>query len=324
MIGKIGLEEHFSHPDTLGDSQEYFSNDKWTEMKARLLDVGEIRLRLMDQTGIEMMIVSLNAPAIQAISNGSEAVEIARRANDLLAEHVSKRSDRFRAFAALPLQDPDAAALEARRCIEELGFVGALVKGFSQIGDDETVVYLDDARYQGFWADYASLSRPFYLHPRDPISSRAKIYDGHPWLLGSAWAFGVETATHALRLMGSGLFDRHPQLQIILGHHGEGLPFLIWRVDHRVATAPRGIEIKKSFQDYFRQNFHITTSGSFRTQALINAMLEVGSDRLLFSTDYPFEELSDAATWFDAASISETDREKIGRLNALKLFRLDG
>ena len=122
--------------------------------------------------------------------------------------------------------------------------------------------------------------------------------------------------------MGSGLLDRHPDLQIILGHHGEGLPFLIWRVDHRVATAPRGIEIKKTFQEYFRQNFYITTSGSFRTQALLNAILEIGSDRVLFSTDYPFEELSDAATWFDGASIAENDREKIGRLNAARLFRL--
>ena len=165
------------------------------------------------------------------------------------------------------MQEPEAAILEAQRCVADLGFVGALVNGFSQVGDEETVVYLDDARYDAFWAEFAKLERPFYLHPRDPLASRSRIYEGHPWLLGSAWAFGVETATHALRLMGSGLFDRHPELQVILGHHGEGLPFLIWRVDHRVATAPRGLAIKKSFQDYFRQNFYITTSGSFRTQA---------------------------------------------------------
>jgi gamma-resorcylate decarboxylase len=322
MKGKIGLEEHFSHPDTVGDSEEYFVAGKWDEMKKRLLDVGDIRLRLMDQYGMETMIISLNAPAIQAISDVPKATEIARRANDLLAEHISKRADRFRGFAALPLQDPDAAALEARRCVTDLGFVGALVNGFSQVGDEETVVYLDDGRYRGFWAEFANLNRPFYLHPRDPIASWSRIYDGHPWLLGSAWAFGVETATHALRLMGSGLFDRHPDLQIIVGHHGEGLPFLIWRVDHRVATAPRGIQIKKTFQEYFHRNFYITTSGSFRTQALINAISEIGSDRVLFSTDYPFEEVGDAATWFDAASIAESDCEKIGRLNAVRFFGL--
>ncbi len=322
MKGKIGLEEHFSHPATLGDSEEYFLPGKWDEMKRRLLDVGDLRLRLMDACGIDMMIISLNAPAIQAIPSLAEARETAMRANDLLAEHIAKRSDRFRAFAALPMQDPAAAALEARRCVTELGFLGALVNGFSQVGDGETLVYLDDSRYHEFWSEFEKLGRPFYLHPRDPIASWAQIYDGHPWLLGSAWAFGVETATHALRLMGSGLFDRHPDLQVILGHHGEGLPFLIWRVDHRVATAPRGIEIKKTFQQYFHQNFYVTTSGSFRTQALANTISEIGSDRVLFSTDYPFEELSDAASWFDTASIAENDREKIGRLNAARLFKL--
>jgi len=322
MKRKIGLEEHFSHPDTLGPSQEYCVEAKWSEMKKRLLDVGDLRLKLMDRHEMEMMVISLNSPSIQAISDVPTAIEMAKQANDLLCEHVSKRSDRFRAFAALPLQDPEAAALEAHRCITDLGFVGALVNGFSQVGNEESVVYLDDARYQGFWTEFAKLNRPFYLHPRDPISSRSRIYDGHPWLFGSAWAFGVETATHALRLMGSGLFDRHPDLQIIMGHHGEGLPFLIWRVDHRVATAPRGIQIKKTFQEYFHQNFYVTTSGSFRTQALVNSISEIGSDRVLFSTDYPFEELSDAANWFDAASIAENDREKIGRLNAIRLFQL--
>ena len=322
MKAKIGLEEHFSHPDTLGDSHEYFVEAKWNEMKKRLLDVGELRLRLMDQYDMEIMIVSLNAPAIQAISDARKAVETAKRANDLLAEFVSQRSDRFRGFAALPLQDPEAAILEAKRCVADLGFVGALVNGFSQIGDEDSAVYLDDPRYEPFWAEFAKLDRPFYLHPRDPLASRSRIYEGHPWLLGSAWAFGVETATHALRLMGGGLFDRHPKLQVILGHHGEGLPFLIWRVDHRVATAPRGLAIKKSFQEYFRQNFYVTTSGSFRTQALLSTLSEIGSDRVLFSTDYPFEEISEAAIWFDSASIAENDREKIGRLNAVRLFNL--
>jgi gamma-resorcylate decarboxylase len=125
MKGKIGLEEHFSHPDTVGDSEEYFVAGKWDEMKKRLLGVGDIRLRLMDQYGMETMIISLNAPAIQAISDVPKATEIARRANDLLAEHVSKRADRFLGFAALPLQDPDAAALEARRCVTEAPRAGS-------------------------------------------------------------------------------------------------------------------------------------------------------------------------------------------------------
>lgn len=323
MDRKIGLEEHFAHSDTLGDSEVYFTDDLWPEMRKRLLDVAEVRLRQMDQYGMEYMIVSLNSPAIQAIPDKGRARDVARRANDLLAEHVERRRDRFRAFAALPMQDPDAAITEAQRCVRDLGFVGALVNGYSQIDVQDSAVYLDDPRYRPFWAEFAALGVPFYLHPREPLPSQSRIYDGHPWLLGSAWAFNVETATHALRLIGSGLFDEHPQLTVILGHLGEGLPFLIWRIDHRIRTASRGLPARKPFARYLSENFFLTTSGNFRTQTLIDTMLEVGSDRILFSTDYPFERVEDAATWFDAASISETDRLKIGRTNAAKLFRIE-
>ena len=324
MENKIALEEHFSTEQTIGDSQEYFHPEKWEETRRRLLDVGERRIRLMDETGIELAIVSLNSPAIQAIPDPKRAAEIARRANDHLAEQVDKRRDRFRAFAALPLQDPDAAAAEAQRCVRDLGFVGALANGFSP----------GRRRGNGNLPGRSALSttsggstrrwtRPFYLHPRDPIESRAKIYHGHPWLLGSAWAFGVETATHALRLMGSGLFDRHPELQVVLGHLGEGLPFLVWRLDHRIANEPRGYAGQRTFQQYLSSNFNLTTSGAFRTPSLHDSISEIGVDRLLFSTDFPFEEMAWASEWFDAAPISENDRIKIGRTNAARLFRLD-
>ncbi|MBV8522833.1 MAG: amidohydrolase [Acetobacteraceae bacterium] len=324
MDGKIGLEEHFAHPDTLALSEVYFTADVWPDMRKRLLDMAEVRLKQMDQYGMEYMIVSLNSPAIQAITDKDRARDVARRANDLLAEHVQKRWDRFRAFAALPMQEPDEATTEAYRCVRDLSFVGALVNGYSQIGDEDTAVYLDDRRYRPFWAEFATLDVPFYLHPRDPLPSQSRIYEGHPWLLGSAWAFNVETATHALRLMGTGLFDEHPRLTVILGHLGEGLPFLIWRIDHRLRTAPRGLPAKQPFSRYLSENFFLTTSGNFRTQTLIDTMLEVSSDRILFSADYPFERVEDAATWFDVASISETDRLKIGRANAAKLFKIGG
>jgi hypothetical protein len=134
----------------------------------------------------------------------------------------------------------------------------------------------------------------------------------------------VEAATHALRLMGSGLFDRCPRLNIILGHLGEGLPYSIWRVDNRNnwANAPHRCPAQKPMGEYFRANFHLTTAGNFRSQTLIDAMLELGADRIMFSTDYPFEAVADAADWFDTAPISEPDREKIGRLNAMRLFGL--
>ncbi len=324
MQGKIGLEEHFATPETLQDSAGFLADESWTELSARLIDMQERRLREMDDNGMEMMILSLNAPAIQAIHNRSQAIEMAKRANDFLAEQVALRPNRFQGFAALPMQDPDAATQELERCMKDYGFRGALVNGFSQIDTPENVVYYDAPQYEGFWAKAEQLDAPFYLHPRNPISSWAQIYNGHPWLMGPTWAFAQETAVHALRLMASGLFDRHPGLKIVLGHLGEGLPFNMWRVDNRNGwvKAPKSYPAKKPLSDYFQQNFWLTTSGNFRTQTLIDAMMEIGADRVLFSTDWPFENVDHACNWFDAASISEADRLKIGRTNAVDLFKL--
>src|SRR5215210_2024112 len=324
MQGKIGLEEHFAIPETLSDSKGFLGDAVWPELEHRLLDLQELRLRLMDRHGMQLMLLSLNAPAVQAILDPRRATELARRANDFLAEEVRKRPDRFQGLAALAMQDPDEATRELRRCVKELGFRGALVNGFSQIREPESMVYLDDARYRGFWAECEKLDVPFYLHPRNPLPSAAQIYAGHPWLMGPTWAFGQETAVHALRLMASGLFDRHPRLQIILGHLGEGLPYSMWRVDNRNAwvKTPKAYPAKKPLAEYFQANFWLTTSGNFRTQTLIDAMLEIGADRILFSTDWPFENVDHAAIWFDAAAISEADRLKIGRTNAMRLFKL--
>jgi predicted TIM-barrel fold metal-dependent hydrolase len=271
-----------------------------------------------------MMLLSLNAPAVKAIPDPKQASEVARRANDYLAEQVAKRPDRFQGFAALPMQDPELAARELTRCVKELGFKGALVNGFSQVRDPNSAIYYDLKQYWPFWAEVEKLDVPFYLHPRNPLPSMAQIYEGHPWLLGPTWAFGQETAVHALRLMASGLFDQHPRLVIILGHMGEGLPYSMWRVDNRNAwvKAPPRYPAKKKLAEYFQANFWLTTSGNFRTQTLIDAILEIGADHILFSADWPFENIDHAADWFDAASISESDRLKIGRTNAASLFRL--
>jgi 2,3-dihydroxybenzoate decarboxylase len=326
MQGKVALEEHFAIPETLQDSAGFVPGDYWKELQHRLLDIQDTRLRLMDAHGIETMILSLNAPAVQAIPDTKKAIEIARRANDVLAEECAKRPDRFLAFAALPLQDPDAATEELQRCINDLGFVGALVNGFSQEGDGQTPLYYDLPQYRPFWGEVEKLDVPFYLHPRNPLPQDSRIYDGHPWLLGPTWAFAQETAVHALRLMASGLFDEHPRLNIILGHMGEGLPYMMWRIDHRNAWVklPPRYPAKRRFVDYFNENFHITTSGNFRTQTLIDAILEIGADRILFSTDWPFENIDHASDWFNATSIAEADRVKIGRTNARRLFKLDG
>ena len=324
MQGKVALEEHYAIEDTLMDSAGYLPDYTWEELSARVLDVEGRRIEEMDRHGIEIMILSLNAPAVQAIPDRSRAGDVARKANDNLAEWVGRHPGRFRGFAALPLQDVEMACKEMERCAKELGFVGALVNGFSQIDDPETAYYYDLPQFRPFWSLMAELDVPFYLHPRNPLPSMAQIYDGHPWLLGPTWAFGQETAVHALRLMASGVFDEHPNLQIVLGHMGEGLPFSIWRCDNRNAWtgAPPGYPAKRRFAEYLQDNFYITTSGNFRTQALINTMLEVGADRILFSADWPFENVSHAAEWFDVCPISEADRKKIGRANAMRLFRL--
>jgi 2,3-dihydroxybenzoate decarboxylase len=326
MQGKIALEEHFAIEDTLMDSAGFLPDAVWEELKSRLLDIQVKRLGEMDRHGVEIMILSLNAPAVQAIPDKKRASDVARKANDFLAEQCAKNPKRFRAFAALPMQDPDAATREYERCMKELKFVGALVNGFSQIDDLKSAVYLDQKQYWDFWGVVEKLDYPFYLHPRNPLPHMAQIYDGHPWLMGPTWAFGQETAVHALRLMGSGLFDKYPGLKIVLGHLGEGLPYSMWRIDNRngwtLDKAKPKYPAKKKIADYFHQHFWLTTSGNFRTQTLIDAMLELGSDRILFSTDWPFENVDHAAIWFDACSISELDREKIGRLNAKALFRL--
>ena len=208
-----------------------------------------------------MMILSLNAPAVQAIEDPKRAAELARKANDNLAEKIARRRDRFRGLAALPLQDPDMAAHELTRAIRELGFVGALANGFSQRAGHDGPVFYDLPEYRDFWSVCAALNVPFYLHPRNPLPQDARIYAGHPWLMGPGWAFAQETAVHALRLMASGLFDTHPRLQIILGHN---LPFSIWRADNHNAWAPNANTppARKRLSDYFRQNFYVTISGN--------------------------------------------------------------
>ena len=323
MQGKITLEDHFATTTTLGDLQ-IFGAHVWSELGPRLLDFQDKRLRLMDAAGIEIMIASLNAPAIQAIADIQRAVDVAREANDVLAQQIAKRPDRFVGVAALAMQDPDSAAAELERCVEDLGFRGALVNGFSQVGSPDTALYYDLPQYRPFWHVVAGLDVPFYLHPRNPLPGSVRSYEGHDWLLGPNWAFHAETAVHALRLIGSGLFDELPRLQIVLGHLGEGLPYYLWRIDNRNSwmKAAHRYAARKPVADYFRANFHVTTSGHFSTPAMIDAMAELGADRVMFSVDYPFEDMSEAAAWFDKAEISEADRSKIGRTNAIKLFKL--
>jgi len=319
MGGKIALEEHFAVPDA---ADAAYNDQPTPDFRLQMLDIGERRLAEMDRGGVEICILSHTAPGVQGIPNISEAIATARKWNDYLALQIAKYPKRLKGFAALPMQDPDAAAREMTRCVKELGFCGALVNGFSQIGTSDSAVFYDLPQYRHFWATVHELNVPFYLHPRAPLATRQQAYQGQEWIAGSPWGFAVETSIHALRLMGSGLFDEFPKLQIILGHLGEGLPFGIWRVDNRIIKRKLETKAKLSMSHYLRENFYITTSGNFRTQALMDVILEVGSDRVLYSVDYPYEFMDEATNWFDNAPISETDRLKIAHGNARMLFHL--
>jgi gamma-resorcylate decarboxylase len=332
--GKIALEEHFylssfeaygadgSALDGAGKAQNY-DQGYFSSLQKGLSDV-KLRLADMDRCGIECMILSLTQPGIQGIPDRTIAVDTAKRMNDDLAGILAAHPNRFAGFAAVALQDVRAAGDELERAVSQLGFKGALINGYSNIGDMNTAQYLDEPPVWDFWARVESLGVPVYLHPRSPLPNQRRAYEGYPVLADSPWGFGAETGIHTLRLILSGLFDRFPRLRIILGHLGEGLPFLLYRTESRLrhmSSKVRGRQLKP-VTSYLRENFYLTTAGAFRTQALLDTLLEVGSDRVLFSVDSPYETVQEQSDWFDSLPISETDRRKIGRGNALQLLRL--
>lgn len=333
-LAKITLEEAYKHPDEvahlLGSDEALrrvasaagLEPAWYRDVLRRLADFDDARLADMDANDIEHSIVSLTAPGIQAITDPTTAVSEARRQNDFLAERISRHPDRFSGFAALPMQDPGNAVAELTRSVRSLGFKGALINGYTSVGDGEQGSYLDEPVYQEFWAAVADLNIPIYLHPRPGLPGTQLAIAGHPQLLGATWGFGTETATHLLRLIFSGLFDRHPGLRLIVGHLGEGLPALLWRTQHNFELNPFDKKIEKPLAEYFADNILLTTSGNFSDQALINAILTVGSDNIMFSVDYPYADNASAARWIENAPISENDRRKIAHGNARRLFNL--
>jgi 2,3-dihydroxybenzoate decarboxylase len=324
MHGKIAFEEHFAIEETLeqtrafaGDSGQY---DNFTR---QILDLDQERLAHMDATGIELALLSLNAPGVQRILDPAEALDVAQKANDRMAAAVAARPDRYAALAALPMHNARIAGDELRRAVEQLGFKGCMINGFQQAGDPDNVRYFDLPDYRDFWAVVAELDVPLYLHPRMQIPSRAENYEGHPWLMSAPWGFAVETSIHALRLCGSGIFDEHPDLKICLGHLGENIPFGLWRIDARMRFSRRGYRGLRPLGDYFREHFHITTSGNFNDAAFRCTLDVLDHDKIYFSADYPFETMEDAADWFDATDVISDDQKRaIGRSNAIRLFGL--
>lgn len=213
------------------------------------------------------------------------------------------------------MQDAKAAADELERCVRELGFVGSMVNG------QTNGVYLDDARYDVFWERMQALDVPLYLHPGDSFKL-PYVLEGAPELLKPTWEWNIETSSHFLRLVFAGVFDRFPRLKIILGHMGETLPYVLWRLDSRAAL----IEGKRPLQlppsAYLRRNLYVTTSGQCDDVPLLAAIAGIGAEHVLFSMDYPYEDSAVAGAFLDNAAIDEATREKVARGNAVSLMRL--
>ena len=325
MKGKIAFEEHMAIPETLGETRSFAGDSgRWDDFTHQILDMDSRRLDNMDETGIEFALQSLNAPGIQGILDTAEAIRVAKKGNDTIAEAMARHPDRYGGLAALPMQDPDAASAELTRCVKELGFKGAMVNGFTQKDVPDSAIYYDIPEYRTFWATVSELDVPFYLHPRMQIPSRAQNYEGHPWLMSAPWGFAVETSIHSLRLCGSGLFDDYPNLKIIIGHLGEFIPHGLWRIDARMRFSRRDYRGNRPLGEYFLDHFVVTTSGFFNDPAFRNTLDVMGIERVLFCADYPFESMHDAAEWYDATpEVSGEDRIRVGRRNAIDLFRLD-
>lgn len=319
-MGKVAVEEHFVCPEHEEYvSKAWMSPEMHRRMIARLSDVGEGRLEEMDRSGIDLAVLSLVTEGVQAEPDAARAATKASRANDVLASIVERYPDRFSGLASVSLRDVGGAAKELERAVRELGLVGVCVNGFTTVGEGGE--YYDDPKFLPFWECLEALDVPLYLHPRYPLPSQRGIYEGRSELLGSTWGFGVETATHALRLITSGLFDRVPGATVILGHLGETLPFALHRMQGRM-KALRGAALARPVTEYLQRNFYVATSGNFHTPTLLGALLEVGADRVLFAVDYPFEDMDEAATWFAGLPISPADRDKIAAANARRLFGL--
>ena len=303
----ITLEEHFWTPELAGAGQ------RQPGAAERLSDMGTLRIREMDEAGIDLQVMSETAPAAQQL-DAESAVRLARRSNDYLHEAVRAHPDRFAGFAALPTPDPRAAADELERTVTKLGFKGAMIMGLTHGR------FLDEKEFWPIFERAVALDVPVYIHPGPPHRAVVEAYyKDFPDLVGAPLAFTVETLTHAVRLIRRGVFDAYPGLKIIVGHLGEALPFLLWRVDN---TLKRYTNLARGFADYAREHFYVTTSGAFSNTALQCTIAELGVEKIMFSVDWPFMSNMPGRKFMDAAPISETDRALIFGGNARKLLKL--
>jgi 2,3-dihydroxybenzoate decarboxylase len=319
-LGKIAMEEHFMVPDFMEYFAETYPNINADIAKlapGALMDFGERRLATMDEHHVEYVVLSLAGPGVQAEKDGAVAQRRARSVNDFLAGEIQKRPTRYGGFAHLAMQNPAEAAAELERCVRDLGFQGALINGQTN-GE-----YLDLDKYSVFWERAAALEAPIYLHPGNPVD-HPDAYAGHTELWGPVCSWAFETATHALRLVFAGVFERYPKARLILGHGGETLPFSLWRFDSRWLVCNRGgrtLANPPSF--YIRRNIAVTTSGMCSDDSLRCCLNAMGTENVMFSIDYPFEKTELAARFIESAKVNAAERTQVASGNATRILHLD-
>lgn len=307
---KVALEEHFLSPGVI-DYWRPTMTEVAPELGAtffqRLTDFGDLRLEAMDRAGIARAVLSVAGPGVQIERDAAIATRNARESNDFLAREIQKRPDRYSGFSHIALQDPKAAADELERCIRDLKFCGAMINGHTH------GKYLDDRTFDPFWERADALGASIYLHPADPVAP-LPVLAGYKFLSRPMWGWGVETGSHALRLIVGGHFERFPRSKLVLGHLGETLPFLLWRFDSRAKF--HGLQLKKPPSEYIRQNVLVTTSGMCSIEPLACTISALGEDRVMFAADFPFESTEEAAEFIDNAPLAPAVREAVCYANA--------
>ncbi len=318
----VTLEEHVLTPGFAAATRNLRSalpRGLRARMEPALLDMGEGRLRAMDEAGISLQVLSLAAHGLNELAS-NDATALARDANDRIADAVRAHPDRFAGFATLALTDVDEAVHEMYRAIGELGFAGVMLYGTTK------GVFLDDERFEPIWAAAADLGVLVYLHPAPPpLAVEQAYYSGLPENMGhlltiAAWDWHAETGLQVLRLIVSGLFDRYPNLQLVVGHMGDNLPSSIARAG--VVLDLMAQNLRHPVEAYFHKHFWITTSGYFTVPPLQCALEVVGIDRMLFSIDYPFSSTGRGRSFLNSLDLAPEDREKLAHGNADHLLRL--
>ncbi|KAF1985191.1 putative metal-dependent hydrolase [Aulographum hederae CBS 113979] len=317
MIPLITLEEHFLTP-SLSSTPLYSEQLKHLpSLSSQLADLGPLRLSSMNSNSISLQIIS-HGPAFPSPAQATEA-------NAQLAAACAENPTRFKGFATLAMASPEAASAELRRCVRDLGFVGALVDNHTKEGK-----FYDGRAYRGFWATVQELDVPVYLHPTWPSEGmKEALYEGGELISeGAAKSMGTSgfgwhatTAVHFLRLFASGLFDEFPRLKIVLGHMGEILPFMLTRV---CGLSVRWGSFERGLRRVWDENVWVTTSGMWCLDAMACVVRACKRGRVLYSVDYPFARNEDGLRWMmelrESGLVSEEEWEEIGYKNAEKLL----